>query len=125
MSNRGFKIWWDEEEEIVRARAVGVLDEQAAEWIRQQTIRMAEEHGDGLDWLIDLGQMTTATSKARRILAEASAHPSINKYAFAGASIFIRTMANFIAGAAGQKNARHFATEADALRWIKERGRRS
>ena len=122
MSNNGFKIWWDAEDEIVRARAFGVLDEEAAEGIKRETIRMAQEYGDRLDWLIDLSQMTRATSKARKILTEASVHPSIHKYAFAGASIFIRTVANFISAAAGQKNARHFATEEEALRWIK-RGR--
>ncbi len=31
MSDERFRIWWDEEEQIVRARAVGVLDEEAAE----------------------------------------------------------------------------------------------
>ena len=118
--NERFRIWWDEKEQIVRARAFGVLDEKAAEGIRQETTRMAQEHGDGLDWLIDLTQMTKATSKARKILAKASGHPSINKYAFAGASIFIRTVANFIAAAAGQKNARHFANEEQALAWLQE-----
>ena len=114
-----FRIWWDEEEGIVRACALGILDEQAAEGIHQETIRMAQEHGDQIDWLIDLSRMTKATSKARKILAEASGHPSINKYAFAGASAFIRTVANFISAAAGQKNARHFATEEEALMWLK------
>jgi hypothetical protein len=80
---------------------------------------MAEEHGDGLDWLIDMSQMGKATSKARKILAKASGHPSINRYAFVGASIFVRTVGSFIMAAAGQKNARHFATEEEALRWIR------
>ena len=120
MSEERFKIWWDEEEEIARARAFGALDEKAAEGIRQETMRIAEEHGDGINWLIDLSQMTKATSKARKILVEVSGHPSINKYAFAGASIFVRTVANFVLAAAGQKNARHFATEGQALRWLKE-----
>ena len=47
------EIWWDTAESIVRARAVGVVDEEAAEGIRQETARMAEVHGHGLDWLID------------------------------------------------------------------------
>jgi hypothetical protein len=115
-----FRIWWDEEEEVVRARAFGVLDEEAAKGIWQETTRMAKEHGDNIDWLIDLSQMTKATSKARKILAKATGHPSINKYALSGASIFIRTVANFISAAAGQKNARHFATEEEAFRWLKE-----
>jgi hypothetical protein len=115
-----FKIWWDNKEQIVRARAFGLLDEEAAEGIREETARMAEEYGDGLDWLIDLSQMTKVTAQARAILAEASGHPSIHKYTFAGASIFIRTVANFIAAAAGQKNARHFSSEEEALRWLRE-----
>ena len=49
VSEEGFKIWWDAEEEIVRARAFGVLDEEAAKGIRQETIRMAKEHGDNID----------------------------------------------------------------------------
>lgn len=83
MGEEGFKLWWDAEEEIVRARAFGVLDDESAEGIKQETARMAEEHGGGLDWLIDLNQMTKATSKARKLLAEASGHPSICRYTFA------------------------------------------
>jgi hypothetical protein len=119
-SEKRFSIWWDEESEIARARALGVLDEKEAHGILEGTLRMAEEHGDKLDWLIDLSQMTKATSSARKILAQASGHQSINKYAFAGASVFVRTVANFIAAAANQKNARHFATEEDALGWLKK-----
>jgi hypothetical protein len=81
---------------------------------------MAREHGDSVHWLIDLSQMTKATAKARRILVEASGHPSVNRYAFAGASVFMRTVANFIATAAGQKNATHFATEDETLGWATE-----
>jgi hypothetical protein len=114
------QIWWDAELEIARAKAYGVIDESGASWILQATIDMAEQHGDQLDWLIDLSEMTKATAKGRKLLVEASAHPSIRKYAFVGASTFLRTVANFIASAAGQANARHFATEAEALDWINE-----
>jgi hypothetical protein len=90
-----------------------VLDEEAAEGIKHETIRMAQEHGDWIDWLIDLSQMTKATSKARKIPAEASGHPSINKYAFAGASVFIR--------AAGKgEHMKWFAAEEEAVEWLKE-----
>jgi hypothetical protein len=120
MDQDSFRIWWDEELEIVRASAPGVIDENVAQRIWQGTLRMAEEHGDGLDWLIDLSHMTKATSRARKILARASGHPSIRKYAFVGASTFMRTVANFVAAAAGQKNAMHFGTEQEALRWLRE-----
>lgn len=115
-----YKIWWDEKVSIARARACGELGEVDAEGILGETIRLAEKHGSQLDWLIDLSQMTRITARARKILAEASGHPSIRKYAFVGASTFIRTVVNFIAAAAGQKNARHFSTEEEALNWIRD-----
>ena len=120
MTEERYRIWWDENKGIARARAFGVLDQEAAEGIRQATESMAEEHGEEIDWLIDLSQMTKATSRARKILSEATGHPSIRRYAFVGASIFLRTVANFIAAAAGQKNTRHFATEEEALDWLRE-----
>ncbi len=115
-----FNIWWDKKEKIVRAKAIGILDESSATGILDETKTMAQQHGDNINWIIDLSQLTKATSKARKILVEASGHPSIHKYAFFGASIFIRTVANFIAAAAGQNNARHFATDEEALTWIHE-----
>ena len=99
-SQEKYKIWWDEKEQIVRAQAFGELDEQASLGILAATKNLAQQYGDKLDWIIDLSQMTKATSQARKILAEASGHPSIRKYAFLGAAIFIRTVANFIAAAA-------------------------
>ena len=116
-----FKIWWDKDETVVRGQAFGVLDEKAASGILEATKNMAQQHGDKINWIIDLSRMTKATSEARKILAEASSHPSIQKYAFYGASIFIRTVANFIAVAAGQNNAKHFYSQNEALFWIKER----
>lgn len=85
-----------------------------------KTEEMAKDHEDQIDWLIDLRHMTKATSKARKTLVEASSHPSIRKYAFYGASTFIRVVANFIISSAGQKNARHSANEKDAINWIEE-----
>ena len=112
------RIWWDDEMGIARAKAVGVIDEEAAKFVLHVTERFAQQHGDKLDWLIDLSEMTRPTAKGRRILAEATGHPSIRKYAFVGASIYLRTVGNFIASAAGQENARHFGSEAEALQWL-------
>jgi hypothetical protein len=114
------KIWWDKKEKIVRALAVGSFDEKTARWVLQETQKMADKHGDRISWLIDLNRMIQATSAARKILAQASRHPSIRRYTFFGASIFIRTVANFVLAAAGQKNARHFNSESEALQWIKK-----
>jgi hypothetical protein len=113
------RVWWDEENRIVRAVGVGVIDEDSARWFLAEIEGMAQEHGDGLDWMLDLSRITKPTAKARRILAQASAHPSIHKYAFVGASAFLRTVARFISAAAGQTNDRRFSTEAEALEWLR------
>jgi hypothetical protein len=120
-SYREHRVWWDEESEVVRAVGLGPIDEDAARWFLAQTERMAQEQGDGLDWLLDLSRITKTTAKARKLIAQACAHPSIHKYAMVGASTFLRTVANFISAAAGQTNNRHFATEADAWEWIQEK----
>jgi len=114
------RVWWDEELGIARAKAFGVIDEEIAGRIKAATDRLVKEHPGKIDWLVDLSEMTKATSKARKILVEITADPGIRKYALAGASVFIRTVANFISAAAGQKNARHFATMDEALEWLKE-----
>ena len=117
--DKTYEIWWDKDEKVVRARATGVLDVDEAQGILEATEKIAQDHKDSINWLIDLNQMTKVTSQARKILAEASGHPSIHRYAFVGASIFIRTVANFIAAAGGQKKSRHFTEEKEALEWIK------
>lgn len=117
---KGHRIWWDKDSGFARAEAIGVIDESVARFILLETERIAQEHSENVDWLINLNQMTKATSKARKILVQVLAHPSISKYAFVGASTFIRTVANFLTSAAGQPNAKHFATEEEAMNWIEE-----
>lgn len=116
---QGAHLWWDPELGIARAKSPDILDGDIAEFVLQSTIEIAEQYGEKIDWLIDLTEMKKITSRARKILAKASAHSSIRKYSFAGASVFIRTAVNFIQTAAGQKGARHFATENAALDWIR------
>jgi len=108
------KIWWDEKEKIVRGQAIGFIDDKIALWLLQETQKMADKHGKKIDWLVDLSQATQSTSSSRRIMAKAAQHPSVRKCSLFGASIFIRTIANFIMAAARQKNARHFDTEEQA-----------
>jgi hypothetical protein len=123
-SYRKNRIWWDEQNEIVRAVGVGVIDGDVAQWFLAEAERMAQECGDGLDWLLDLSQITKATARARKLIAQAAGHPSSHKYALVGASTFLRSVAGFILAAAGRPNDRHFATEGKAFSWLRE-GRES
>lgn len=114
----GHRIVWDADLSIARVWGVGVVDEEVAAWFYECTTQMANEHGDRINWIFDLSQITNVTSKARQSLAQVSKHPSIQKYAFFGASIFMRTLANFILSAAGDLKQRHFSTESEALKWL-------
>lgn len=118
--NNRYKIFWDEENKIARAWAKGTVDDIIAEDLRKNTIEMADKHGDQINWICNLSEIKNSTSKARKIMAETTTHPSIHKYALVGASVFVRTVSNFILAVSGQKNASHFKTEVEALQWIKE-----
>ena len=116
----GHRIFWDDENQVVRVIGNGPADETAAAWFLAETERMAREHGDQLDWILDLRGIASTTSRGRKILTQASSHSSIHKYAMVGASSFLRTVANFINNAGGQTNPHHFATDDQAFAWIQE-----
>lgn len=115
---KGLTLWWDTEFDVARAKSVGVLNEEIAYFILEEKEEFAKKYASKMDWIVDLSEMENITSKARKVLAETAVHPSIRRYAFVGASIFIRTIANFISAASGQKNIRHFVTDAEALEWL-------
>jgi hypothetical protein len=119
MTSNNFKIWWDDENQIARAWAKGVITEEMATALLNQTIKIAEIHGDNINWLVEQFEIKTPNAKARQILTKAVGHRSIKKYALVGGSTFIRTMSNFILTIARQKNAKHFATKKEAMTWIK------
>jgi len=114
------RVWWDEEAGIGYCKAVGDLDEEAARYIKHEIERIADEHGDQSNWIIDLAQRKKTTSRARKVLAEIASLPRVSKYAIFGASTFTRTIANFIISAAGNANAQFFSSEEEAIRWTDE-----
>ncbi|MFC2084216.1 STAS/SEC14 domain-containing protein [Bacteroidota bacterium] len=116
-----YKIWWDKENNVARAWAKGDIDEFAAEAFLKATKEIAEKHGPKVNWLHDLSEIKIPKAKARKNLAVGMADPSVNRCAVFGASVFLKTVAGFIAAAGGQKNIRYFATEKEALNWLKGR----
>ena len=114
------EVVWDKKNQIVRAIGNGVADESCANFMLEQTALLAAEHGPLIDWLVNLDGVSKTTSKGRRILAQSTGDPSIRKYALVGGSTIIRTISTFILAASGQKNARHFSTEAEAVEWLKQ-----
>lgn len=120
IKNDYYQIEWDPKDKIGRARAFGVWDEQVAQAMNKEYLRLSEEHGGKADWLIDLSNLKKVSVKARKALVDSTSSPRIGKNAYVGASVFIRVLANFILSASGKKDARHFSNEAEALKWLKE-----
>jgi DNA-binding NarL/FixJ family response regulator len=115
-----YKIWWDEKNHVAKAWARGIIDETEAMALYDGSILMAEKYGNNryIDWILFLYDIKKPTLSARKILLKHVALSCIRKYAYVGASVFVRTIANFITTSAGKKEARHFSTEKQALDWI-------
>ncbi len=116
-----YRLWWDENHQIARGSVSGQLAEPDAEVFSRVIQEMHLQHGE-VDWLIDLKDAGKApSSKARKILAEAMASVDSGTFIFTGASILLRTLANFLAHASGKTNIRHFATNEEAFTWLEDR----
>ena len=120
VGNGKYKIWWDEKEEIIRAVIIGEFDEQLRREYKEENRKLFEQFGSKVNALVDVSQVTKTTSYGRQIGTEVVQHPNVGDLAFVGASTFVRTVANFITRAAGKKNIKHFATEEEALKWLKK-----
>ena len=114
------KIFWDEKYEVVRLVIEGDVDEKIAEWLLTETDKIATQYGNNLEWLLELRKVKSSSSRGRKVISEAVGHTSIRKYAMVGAPTFIKTVSNFIISASGKKNAKHFSTEEEALKWLNE-----
>ena len=115
-----YNFWWDDANGIAYGKTVGELDEKGAHFIVSEVERFSQEHGGQIDWIIDFAERTGMSSKARKIAVKAITHPSIRKIAIVGASTFTRTVIKFIISAAGTDKVMLFATENEAVRWIKK-----
>ena len=114
-----YKVWWDEELQIVRGEIIGTLTMASAEGIQRDQDEIIEKYGEGRDWLIDLSRMKKAKSDARKKMVTLDSNPKVGRFAFYGAPLFVRTVVNFVMTAAGKNNVKHFSTEEDALQWLK------
>jgi hypothetical protein len=115
----GYKIWWDDDNGIARGIAYGVMTLESANGIEREQNVIIERYGDGKDWLIDLSGVTKAPSKGRKKISELSADPRTGRYAFYGASVFVRTVFNFMMAMAQKQDVRYFRTEEEGLHWLK------
>jgi hypothetical protein len=75
--------------------------------------------------LVDLSCLKTTgyvSSKSRKIYARISSHVQIDKFAFVGGGIFIKTAAGFIIRASGKgERTKWFARKKQAIEWLEGR----
>lgn len=122
--NEKFKIWWDEENGIIRyEQFVGLeMDDQFAQEISKAVDRVFESHPQA-DILINfsnvVGPESIPTSKGRKIISELVKKYASRRLALVNQSTVMRVVINFIIQASGHKDAKSFATEEEALKWLK------
>ncbi len=115
-----YRMWWDESKQVGRNWVSGHINVEIAEFFAKQIKEICLAHGT-VNFLCDLSEeIRPPSAQARKIIANAIRENNINKMAFVGASVIVRTVANFITRAADQKNARHFAKETEAMQWLQE-----
>ncbi len=69
--------------------------------------------------LIDIRRSSDFSSVARKRWSNFLGYPGIVKTAIFGGNTFVRTLALFVIGASRKKNVRFFATEREALEWLR------
>ncbi|MDE2021779.1 MAG: STAS/SEC14 domain-containing protein [Patescibacteria group bacterium] len=69
--------------------------------------------------LIDIRRSSNFSSAARKRWVEFLRNPGIKKTAIFGGNTFVRTLAVFVIGASKMGNIKFFATEQEALEWLR------
>ncbi len=117
------KTWWDEKNEVIRLQVFGDYNEQDAQNTVDKITEIKQKFpGRKLRFLIDLTQATTPSSQARKIIAEKIyKDPDLEKISAVTPSILVRTVNSFLIRASEENDkVKMFATEEEALKWLKE-----
>jgi len=117
------KIWWDENNEVIRLQVFGDYDEQDAQKTADGIVEIKQKFsGKQLRFLIDLTKANKPSSKARNIIVEKIyKDPDLEKIAAIASSILVRTINSFLitASGLGSDKVKMFKTEHEALKWLR------
>jgi hypothetical protein len=116
----GFRVWWAEEEGIIRNVSWGNREEEGARREAAEILRVAESRPGKVLILVDLSRSGKASSGARKVYAELLQSEKFARVAYFGMKTLTRVIVSFIMRFAGAENARFFASEEEALRWLQE-----
>ena len=114
-----FRVWWDEENRIIRCEAWGNFEEEDAKAQAEEFKKMLEARPGKTSVVNDLRKAGTASSGARKVFVQTLKDEKFEKTAFIGLKVVTRTIISFLIKFAGVNNVRCFDNEEDALRWIK------
>lgn len=120
-NKEGENYWirWDEENQVVSCWADGIIDNEIADALVCTIKDMNELKGDSVNYIFDMSRAQKPTAYTRQYITKALEETPVGKFAYYGASLFFRTIVNFMTGVAGKNDSRHFATKENALQWIK------
>jgi hypothetical protein len=118
-SEAAYQVWWDEKEGILRNRSTGDFEEEDARRQVAELLSVAQSRPGQVLVLNDLTQAGKASSGARKLYAQVLRSEEFAKHAFVGMRTVTRVIVSFIVRASGAENARFFATQEEALRWLK------
>jgi UDP-N-acetylmuramyl pentapeptide synthase len=118
-SEARFKVWWNEEEGVIWNQSWGDFDEDDARRQMAEILRVAEGVSGKALVLNDMTEAGKASSGARKAYAQLLKSEEFAKHAFVGMSTLTRVIVSFLVRASGTKNAMFFATEEEALKWLK------
>jgi hypothetical protein len=115
------EIWLDEELQIIRQRLTGNLDESDNGQLVAGTQACVDRMKDpkNVRILINAQGLGRPNTKMRKILIEEQKRTDLKKMAIWGGSLLMRTALKFFSLADANSKVRHFATEHDALEWLR------
>ena len=119
MKEEKFRVWWDEQKGIIRNKSQGDFEEEDARKQMTEILTIAKSRSGKVLILNDLTEAGKASSGARKVYVQMLKSEEFAKHAFVGMSTLTRVIVSFLARASGAKNAMFFATEEEAMRWLK------
>ena len=119
----GESRYYLEENNIMHAVEVGVIDDQKALAIKETYLKVLDTVKGQVNILVDLNKAKKPSAKARKILNEISENERVDRVAHFGVHPVARVMASFLMGFSKKKEIRFFKTGEEALKWLKKPGK--
>jgi hypothetical protein len=120
-NNPEWKVWWDEENKVVRHWSRGINDEIVASDSTAEMKSQLEKHSDAAGVLVDIRDVIRVNGKARNIFGDFVKNLD-KKVAFYGANRIMKIVVKLVFGAAGRlENFKIFGSEEEAFEWLMQR----